>query len=272
MLNAEAPCFIPANTKLKTCNATSCTSASTCSDLQDRSTKKKNGNAFTERRKNKYSNNKRRRKKKGKSENITSQANPCNVEDGNQNNAKHQQRKSRRRGRRSKVKEARKATTGDDRNSGGRKDDDTMTMKDHDFPCLTNDQGTVLRDKLESRDLWIEKVKTIVVEDKEIDEGVSSFEESYITSKSGLSMLKASKHNSSIIRAEYSRGDFVPNMKKAIGEEEMKMLLSPALMLNFIPKMLCGPKAHFNARFVDEKKVQTPIPTQIILPPKEACF
>ena len=50
--------------------------------------------------------------------------------------------------------------------------------------------------------------------------------------------------------------NFIPKMKTAIGEEETKLLLSPALMLNFIPKMLCGPKAQFDARFVDEDKVQ----------------
>ena len=50
--------------------------------------------------------------------------------------------------------------------------------------------------------------------------------------------------------------EFIPKMKTAIGEHETKMLLSPGLMLNMIPKMIFGPKAQFNARFVDKEKIQ----------------
>jgi hypothetical protein len=49
--------------------------------------------------------------------------------------------------------------------------------------------------------------------------------------------------------------EFVPKMKTAIGEAEHDMLLSPGLMLNMMPAMLCGQKARFDARFVDEEKV-----------------
>ena len=74
----------------------------------------------------------------------------------------------------------------------------------------------------------IEIVKTIVVKDKEIDEGVLSFEESHISSKPGLSMSKASKYNSFIIRAENSRGDFMPNMN----ETESKVVQQKPSMVN----------------------------------------
>ena len=50
--------------------------------------------------------------------------------------------------------------------------------------------------------------------------------------------------------------EFIPKMKEAIGEEEHQLLYSPALILNFIPTMLCGPTTHFDARFVDEEKVR----------------
>lgn len=50
---------------------------------------------------------------------------------------------------------------------------------------------------------------------------------------------------------------FVPEMKKATGEAELDLMLSPALMMNMIPLMLCGPKAQFHVRFVDEDKVKS---------------
>jgi hypothetical protein len=48
---------------------------------------------------------------------------------------------------------------------------------------------------------------------------------------------------------------FIPKMKEAIGEAEMKLLLSPGLMINFVSRMLCGTKAKFHAKMVDQEKV-----------------
>jgi hypothetical protein len=49
---------------------------------------------------------------------------------------------------------------------------------------------------------------------------------------------------------------FVPQMHEAMGKEECKLLFSPGLMLNFMPGMLFGPTARFDARFIDEEKVR----------------
>ena len=41
-----------------------------------------------------------------------------------------------------------------------------------------------------------------------------------------------------------------------MGDAEHNLLLSPGLMLNMIPGMLCAPKARFDAYFIDEEKVK----------------
>ncbi len=61
-----------------------------------------------------------------------------------------------------------------------------------------------------------------------------------------------------IERLSYIRNHgFVPEMKNATGEAELNLMLSPGLMMNMIPLMLCGPKAQFHVRFVDEEKVKS---------------
>lgn len=62
---------------------------------------------------------------------------------------------------------------------------------------------------------------------------------------------------SEIKKLSYSRKhDFMPQMKKAMGEEEFQLMRAPGITLGMMSGMCCGAKARFEARFVDEEKVR----------------